>query len=184
MEQKTIIRHVQGNYLELRIPLTRRMVTSIDGNVDEQNATTVLRDVTVRLWRRGIARYEFTPTINDNVATVVDQGRIELGKYEIEILYKDELDHPLRYKKRAILDVVEDTADGGEYNTNEYDLIAYYPIVEGREQAIVLDGDKVYMEVGGHFGADDDPTDNKATIFTGYGEGQIVIENNKVILEI
>lgn len=187
MEKKTVIRHIRGNYIEIRVPLSCLTLTSIDGNVDRETGPFRPSKIVVRLWKGGIARYDLAPTISDNMLIFRDYGQIALGTYDIEILSEDQDFRPalpMRFKKQAFLYVADCTGDGGEFDTNEFNVIAYYPVIEGREHAIVIDGDKVYIEVGGHFGADDDPTDNKATIFTGYGEGQIVLENNKVILEI
>lgn len=185
MAKKTIIRHIQGNRLEIHVPLSERTVTSTDGNVDTHETAIEPSNVTVRLYKRGIARYDLTPTINGNMLVIVDNGTIQLGKYDIEIFGTVTVgNRPLRFKECNLLHVVDATDQGGEYDTDEYNVIAYYPFIQGREHAIVIDGDKVYMEIGGNFGADDDPTDNKATIFTGYGEGTISIEDNKVILDI
>lgn len=184
MAKKQIIRHVCGNYIQFKIPLNVRATTTNDvGVTDVDDAIAPVGKVTLELFA-GVRRMKYTATIQNSVAIVEDNGALPLGVYSIRVRWRDANNHPMSYTKRNILEVIESFDAGVKYDTDEYDIQAYYPIVNGLRSAIVIENGKIYLEVGGHFGEDDDPNDRKAMITTGYGEGYIEREEGKIILNI
>lgn len=182
---KTIIQHTRGNRIELLFPLSKMKITSTDGNVTrEETSLTPFGNVIVRLYRGGIACYDFTPVVKENVLSVVDNGAILSGKYSIEILSHDSQNRPMRYKTIALLEVNETTAQGGTYDTNEFNVIAYYPFIRGRESAILIDEDEVSIIEGGRFGGDEDDTDDFADVSAIFGEGSVEVDDQYVTLNI
>ena len=177
---KTIIQHTRGNRIEIVVPLSKIKVASTDGNVKREESSLDPHGKTVvRLYRGGIACYEFTPTINGNFVSMVDEGTILSGRYSIEVLCADSQGRPMRYKKfdDPIIEVNEYTAGGGVYDTNEYNVIAYYPIVKGRESAILIEEDGVSIIEGGNFGGDEDYTDDFADVSAIFGEGSVEVDD-------
>lgn len=187
MEKKKIIRHIRGNYICMKLSLTERTVTTVNGTTDESDAAFVpSRHSPVKvLFSQGYDTVVLDAELmNDGRVKVEDNGTLGVGKYSIEILCRDTSGHPMRFKKKAVLVVADSTDEGGDYDTNEFDVIAYYPVINGMQSAVVIEDGKIYLEVGGRFGEDDDPDDGKAMISTGYGEGRVVRENGKIILYI
>ena len=180
------IKHVFGNRIELHIPLSDRAVSVTDGNASESIADLYpTGKMSLRLSKGyGSYNYDVPATVSGNTVVIVDNGTIPVGTWSMELVGTYPDGKPLRWKKNVILEVVDATADGGDYTNDEVDVLAYYPIIEGRWSAIVIDGGKIYLEVGGRLGEDDDPNDGKAMISTGYGEGHVERENGKIILYI
>lgn len=106
-----IIRHPQGNPLRVSIPLTLRYVEIVDG-VESYEDTDFIPtgDVTVLL-TRGTEEHEYIATIVDNVATIVDMGRLEVGTWAVTVLCEDDEGNKMRYKARLVIRVVDCTAD-------------------------------------------------------------------------
>ncbi len=179
-----ILRHPRGNVLQLSFHLAQRRVKVVDGVNDTAEADFIHSgDVKVE-FTSGKVSTTFLATMDGNKATVENVGMLPIGTYGIALLMKDSQGRPQKFKKRTILEVVEFTEEGGVYDTDEMDVEAYYPVISGHKSAIVIEGNKIYLEVGGRFGEDDDPDDGKAMISTGYGDGYIERENGKIILYI
>lgn len=181
MEKKYIIRHVCGNYIRFEIPFLVR--TSNGGGTHTDTGFIPNGDVVFE-FIAGVRRVKYTATKVGNVAVVEDNGTLPVGVYNIDVKWRDANNRPLHYMQRTILEVVESSDAGGVYNTDEFDVIAYYPVIGGERSAIVIENGKIYLEVGGRFGEDDDPNDGKAMITTGTGEGRVERENGKIILYI
>lgn len=184
---KTIIRHTRGNRIELVLPLSKMKVTSTDGNVTRDDEPLMPHDnIVVRLYRGGLACYEITPIVNGNFMRVVDDGTILSGKYALEVVCKDSQGRPMRYKKLSdpVIEVTEYTADGGVYDTNEFNVLTYYPIIKGRVSAILIEEDGVSIVEGGNFGGDEDATDNFADVTAIFGEGNVEVDDEYVTLNI
>ena len=187
MEKKKIIQHIRGNYICMKMTLTERTVTTVNGVTEESDSSIVpSKNAPVKvLFSQGYDSVALDAEfMNDGRVKVEDNGTLGIGKYSIEILCRDISGHPLRFKKKTTLNVVDATAEGGQYNTDEFDVIAYYPVINGMRSAIFIENGKIYLEVGGRVGEDDDPNDGKAMISTGYGEGYVAREDGKIILYI
>ena len=180
------IKHVFGNRIELHIPLSDRAVSVTDGNASESIADLYpAGKIALRLSKGyGSYNYDVPATVSGNTIVIVDNGTIPVGAWSMELVGTYSDGKPLRWKKNVILEVVDATADGGDYGNDEVDVLAYYPIIEGRGSAIVITDDAVYLETGSGVGEDDDPDDDEATAHTGYGEGSVEVSDNEVTLYI
>lgn len=104
------IKRVQGNRLELAIPLQTETMTPsgkvvADYNVPEGAEVKVLL---VSAWKN----LAFVPTsVSGNLVTVVDNGTLPTGKYAVEVRIKEADGTPLRSKYCNIIDI-RDCNDG------------------------------------------------------------------------
>lgn len=178
------IKHVFGNRIELRIPLTEREVSVSDGSVSTRDTILVPTvRISVRLSKGyGSYNYDVPATVSENVVVMVDNGTIPVGTWSIEVV-GSYADQPFRYKRDIVLEVVDATEDGGDYANDEVDVLAYYPVVNGRSSAVVITDDAVIVEVGGRIGADDDE-DEAATVYNDYGEGSVELGDDAVTIYI
>lgn len=183
MAKKQIIRHVCGNYIRIVIPVVRRCVSVSDRGVEKTDVPyTLLADLKV-VFSAGTRRIVKTATINGNVAIVEDEGTMPVGAYNICLMFRDHY-RPMRYMQRTILEIVESTDAGGKYDTDEFDVIAYYPVIKGMRSAIVLGDNDVSIIEGGNFGEDDTPGDEYADLNATYGGGSVEIDEDFVTLNI
>lgn len=177
------IRHVQGNVLRLSAPITKRTVTLVNGSKQVTNTDIIPSgDVSIELNKGGVP-FTFIADMEGNMASIEDKGILPIGVYSITILFQDAEGNPYRYKKNAVLRIVDTTAEGEVYDSEEFNVIAYYPVIEGRSSAIVVTDDSVYLEVGGKIGADDDE-DEEATLYNDYGEGSIEETDDEIVIYI
>lgn len=181
------IKHVFGNRIELHIPLTEREVTVNDGSVITDDISLVPQgNVSVR-FSKGYGSYNFDvpATIEDNSVVMVDDGTIPIGTWAVEVVgtTTGRSGRPFRFKRNVILEVVDATEDGGDYANNETDVIAYYPVINGRSSAVVITDEEVILQVGGHIATDDDG-DDEATVNADYGAGSITETDDEIIINI
>ena len=131
------IKRVQGNRLELAIPLQTETMTPsgkvvADYNVPEGAEVKVLL-VSADRWKA----LAFVPTsVSGNLVTVVDNGTLPTGKYAVEVRIKEADGTPLRSKYCNIIEVC-DCNDGV---TTQYD-----DFIEGSVQ---LDAQVFYFAKG------------------------------------
>lgn len=183
MAKKQIIRHVCGNYIRIVIPLVRKAVSVTDRGVVETETPYNYLDKLKVEFSAGTRRIIKDAVVNGNVAIVEDNGTMPIGTYQICILFRDR-EKPMRYKKRTVLEVVENTEAGGVYDTDEFDVVAYYPVIRGMRSAVVIGDDDVSIIEGGKFGEDDTPGDEYADINATYGGGSVEIDEDFVTLNI
>jgi len=100
------------------------------------------------------------------------------------VLCRDDDGVPMRFMMRTLLEVVEQTADGGYYDTEEIDAVAYYPVLKARESAVVIGSDTVTIIEGLAFGDDPDETDEYADVVEGQGSGSLEVDDDYVTLNI
>lgn len=183
MAKKTIIKHTRGNFIQFKIPLlVRTTITDYRGVNDTDNAIDLNSPVVVE-FKAGTRCVKKTATMVNNVAVVEDNGTLPVGAYNIVIKWRDANSRPMSYMQRTILEVVESSEAGGKYNTDEFDVVAYYPVIRGMRSAVVVTDTEVTVEVGGMIGADDDE-DNEATVYNDYGEGSVVENEDEVTIYI
>lgn len=124
----TIIKHPEGNTLRMRIPLTERF-TSLEGGQESTSYRDFIPNANYPvkvLFLKGSTKYELTASVTGNVVEVIDYGTIAKGVYAIEVLCRDENGDKRRYKQRAVLEVVDLTADAGIDAGVEFDVTAHY----------------------------------------------------------
>lgn len=130
----TIIKHPEGNTLRMRIPLTERSASLEGGRAsiaDRDFIPNANYPVKV-LFLKGSTKYGFTATMADNVAEVIDYGTIAKGVYSIEVVCRDANGKKMRFKQRAVLEVVDLTADAGiQSDGDEIAATSTYPVAVG-----------------------------------------------------
>ena len=180
----SVIRHTQGNYLALNIPVKIIWASAIHGEVDkaEQGSITRDMDVTVEL-NRGHKVYSFIPSVYDEHLSVIDAGTLPIGTYGITIVIVDG-GNRFRYKQNTVLRIVDSTAEGGEYANDDIDIVAVYPVVEGEISAITVGDSDVTISERGKFQGDDTPNDEYADITAAYGDSTMEEGEDDVTITI
>lgn len=120
----TIIKHVQGNYTRLAIPLTKRVCTLIDGAetmIEEDFIPNASYPVYVAL-SSPVCSYEMKAKMEGNVAVVNIADTVKSATYNVTVKCRDEEGRAMRYMARAVLKVVEATADAGIGTGVEFDV--------------------------------------------------------------
>ena len=185
---RPVITHPQGNFLNLSIAITTRAVSVVDGveNVEEAEmdiSNNLLGKPIVELTRgRKVYRYECDTF--QNKVQFYDYGKLPAGSYDISVLLDYGDGQQMRYRKRTILRIVDFTDDGGQYENDEFNVIAIYPIVKGKTTAIILGDDDVIISENGKFKGDDTPSDNYADITATYGDSSIEVGEDDVTITI
>ena len=120
----TIIKHVQGNHTRLAIPLTKRVCTLIDGAetmIEEDFIPNASYPVYVAL-SSPVCSYEMKAKMESNVAIVNIADTVKSATYNVTVKCRDEEGRAMRYMARAVLKVVEATADAGIGTGVEFDV--------------------------------------------------------------
>ena len=115
-KKEIVIPHVQGNVLMLAIPLQREIVSLVNGRVDISYEDFVPTGPVTVVLTCGNYAAKYKATMDDeltNVAHIEDNGTLPVGVYSITIRCRDENTKPMRYKKRAVVNVVDTTAEAG-----------------------------------------------------------------------
>lgn len=115
-KKEIVIPHVQGNVLTLAIPLQREIVSLVNGQVDISYEDFVPTGPVTVVLTCGNYAAKYKATMDDeltNVAHIEDNGTLPVGVYSITIRCRDENTKPMRYKKRAVVNVVDTTAEAG-----------------------------------------------------------------------
>lgn len=124
------IKHVQGNVLEVHIPLTIKTKT-IDGGVVSEEEKPFYPNteypVTIELNKGGGLLSSYEATIEGNVVSFRDEGLIPIGLYQLQVVCKNEDGDPMRYMVRGVVEIVDATAEAGieegiEFNAEAYTL--------------------------------------------------------------
>ena len=123
--------------------------------------------------------------IEENAVVMDDNGTIPIGTWSIEVVgtVAGRSGRPFRFKRNVMIEVVDATEDGGDYANEEADVLAYYPVVNGRSSAVVITDDEIMLQVGGNIATDDDG-DDEATINAEYGAGSITETDDEIIINI
>jgi len=179
--QQGVIIHPQGNPITLTIPMTSVCETVSNGTDVKDDRNFPIYDVSVALVK-GKNAYTYTPRISVNTITFNDEGTLPVGTYGIEIKYRGTDGKHYRWKAESMLRIVD--AGEGDYTTNEYNIMAYYPKVYGRVSAIDVTDTEVIITEGRGYTGDTTPNDGNADISADYGSQQIEITDNEVILHI
>jgi hypothetical protein len=178
---KTIILHTQGNEITIGFPIQE--ITSVlnDGSRTTNAEVNDLADVWVVL-RRGLLVRQYRATVIDNLVYITDKGHLLCGEYDIEVYYDSIDEHHMKFVEEKMLCVVRTTAEGQKYQSSDYDVVAYYPVIRGRASAVVI-GDGYVRLYAGH-GLNADLADGAVNLRAGYGNSTIEIENNNVNIHI
>ena len=178
---KTIILHIQGNEITIGFPIQE--VTSVlnDGSRSTTAEENTLADVWVVL-RRGLLVRQYRATVIDNLVYITDKGHLLCGEYDIEVYYDSIDEHHMKFVEEKMLCIVRTTAEGQKYQSSDYDVVAYYPVIRGRASAVVIGDGYVRLYAGRGLNAD--LADGAVNLRAGYGNSTIEIENNSVNIHI
>ena len=182
--KRPVIRHTQGNVLQLSIPLTIRWHIVTDGVEQKIDQGSIDHNMGISvILTNGKHEHRYEPEIYNNQVTIIDKGELLIGTYSIAIEINDD-GNKLRYKKRTLLQIVDSTEDGQQYENNEMNVLAFYPVVEGVTTAIIVGDDDVIISENGKYKGDDTPNDDNADITAQYGDNSIEVGEDEVIINI
>lgn len=179
--QKTKILHIQGNPITLGFPVDEVNASLVDGNVTKDQFTEPFNDVWV-VFRRGLLVRQYRVKASHNYVFVTDKGHLPCGTYDIEVYYDDVDGLHMRLKYPAILTIVDNTEDGQVYESTDFDVDAYYPIINGREPAVIISNGAVSLFAGRGLKADID--NDSVNLRAGYGDSQVVTDEDNVNINI
>ena len=178
---KTIILHIQGNEITIGFPIQEVTSVLTDGSRSTTAEENDLADVWVVL-RRGLLVRQYRATIIDNLVYITDKGHLLCGEYDIEVYYESIDEHHMKLVEEKMLCVVRTTAEGQKYQSSDYDVVAYYPVIRGRASAVVIGDGHVRLYAGRGLNAD--IADGAVNLRAGYGNSTIEIEDNNVNIQI
>lgn len=177
---KKTIRHPHGNPLQLLFPLGKMTVTVADGNesrvggpMDVDTSYPVKVELTA-----GVRRHTYDATIVNGFAVIDDNGSLPVGVYRVEMVFRDSLHRPMRWAKRTIVEIVEATEDGGTYETDEFGVVARYPVAMGHSAGVVLTEDEVQLHEG--VGFHGEVTDDEVQLYAEFGESMVQVTDGEV----
>jgi len=185
--KKPIITHPQGNYLQVQIKLKQRFVGVVDGNefyedVDLSNYS-ITQPISVTLVR-GKKEYHFDGTLNGNRIVFTDEGNLPLGTYDLVIDMNVGNKSKSHFNHQSFLQIIRETSAGGQYENDEMNIIASYPVLDGVTTAITVGEDNVTISENGKFKGDDTPSDDNADITATYGDSSIEVGEDDVTITI
>ena len=178
---KTIILHIQGNEITIGFPIQEVATMLTDGSRSTTAEENALADVWVVL-RRGLLVRQYRATVIDNLVYITDNGHLLCGEYDIEVYYDSIDEHHMKFVEEKMLCVVRTTAEGQKYQSSDYDVVAYYPVIRGRASAVVI-GDGYVRLYAGH-GLNADLGDDSVNLRAGYGNSQVDVTNTNVNINI
>jgi hypothetical protein len=173
----------QGNPITLLIPMSSVAASCTNGVESRAERSFPIYDVRVFLVR-GKHEYEFTPEVSVNVITIRERGQLPVGTYEIKITYRGTDQQPYTYRQRTLLQIVNFAKDGGQYENDEVDVIANYPVIKGRISAIDVTDSDVSISEGRGYTGDNTPNDGYADVSAAYGDNKLNITDDEVIITI
>lgn len=178
---KTIILHIQGNEITIGFPIQEITCVLTDGSHSTTAEDNGLADVWVVL-RHGLLVKQYRATIIDNLVYITDKGHLLCGEYDIEVYYDSIDEHHMKFVEEKMLCVVRTTADGQKYQSSDYDVVAYYPVIQGRASAVVIGNGTVALMAGRGLNAD--LADGAVNLRAGYGNSEIEVTDNSVNIHI
>lgn len=177
----TKILHIKGNSITIGFPIAEIENVLNDGS---DTVNTEFNDIVGDVWvvlRRGILVRQYKVTASDNYIHFTDHGHLPCGEYDIEVYYDRQL-LPMRYAKDKMLIVVNTTEEGQVYQSTDFDVLAYYPVINGRESAVVIGDGYVRLIAGNGLKADID--EDSVNLRAGYGNSTVEVTENNVIINI
>ena len=178
---KTIILHIQGNEITIGFPLQEITSVLTDGARTTDAEENALADVWVVL-RRGLLVRQYRATVIDNLVYITDKGHLLCGEYDIEVYYDSIDEHHMRFAQDKMLAVVRTTEEGQKYQSDDYDVVAYYPVIRGRASAVVIGDGHVRLYAGRGLNAD--LADGAVNLRAGYGNSEVEVTDNNVNIHI
>lgn len=184
---RPVITHPQGNYLQVQIKLKQRTIGVVDGStvtedVDPQDVGLVRNPIVIL--SRGKKEYKYKGEMNGNLVVFEDRGKLPVGTYDITIVFEYGVETPARYKQRTLLQIIDETTDGGQYENDEMNILASYPVLNGVTTAINVGEDNVTISENGKYKGDETPNDDNADISAAYGDESMIVGDDEVTLTL
>ena len=178
--KKRGLKHPQGNPLELLIPLGKMTVTVMDG-VEQRSITRLDVDITKPISVEliaGVRRHKYDVTVENGFAVIRDNGTLPVGVYRVEMSCRDTENRPMHYVKKTLVEIIESAEEGGIYETDEFGIVARYPIASGHSAGVVLTEDEVQIHEG--IGFHGEVTEDEVQLYAEYGDSMIEATDNEV----
>lgn len=164
----------------LLIPLGKMTVTVMDG-MEQRNITRLDVDITKPIRVEliaGVKRHKYDVTVENGFAVINDNGTLPVGVYRVEMFCRDLENHPMHYVKKTVVEIIEATDEGGVYETDEFGIIAKYPVAAGHSAGIVLTEDEVQIHEG--VGFHGEVTEDEVQLYAEYGNSMIDVTDGEV----
>jgi hypothetical protein len=178
---KTKILHIQGNEIMIGFPVKEMNAVLNNGVSSTQGKTEAIGESWVVL-RRGILVRQYKTFPAHDFVFFSDKGHLPCGVYDIEVYYDTEDGQHMRLKYPQILTIVDSTEAGQIYESDDFDVDAYYPVINSRASAVVISNGAVSLFAGRGLNAD--IGEHSVNLRAGHGNSTIEIENNSVNIHI
>ena len=179
---KTIIRHIQGNQITIGFPVQEVYAELRNGSFSEYQVELLISNTWIVL-RRGILVRQYKAFVSFNYVHFTDGGHLPCGEYDIEVYYdSNDEGHHMRLKYEKILTVVDSTEAGQVYQSTDFDVVAFYPVIQGRAAAVIIGSDYVRLMAGNGLNADID--EDSVNLRAGYGNSTVDVTENNVNINI
>jgi hypothetical protein len=178
---KTKILHIQGNEIMIGFPVKEVNAVLHDGSSSTVDNIDALSELWVVL-SRGILVRQYKVRPAHDFVFFTDKGHLPCGVYDIEVYYDTEDGQHMRLKYPQILTIVDSTEAGQMYESDDFDVDAYYPIINSRASAVVISNGIVSLFAGRGLNAD--LGDDSVNLRAGYGDSQVDVTNTNVNINI
>lgn len=174
------MRHPRGNVLRLTLHLGEQTVSVVDGRESRVRSHMMPGagcPVMVEL-TSGVIRKRYQASVEGGAAVIEDNGTLPVGVYRIWVHYRDRAGRPMSYMKHTVLEVVEATEDGGIYDTDEFGVVATFPVAMNHSAGVVVTDDEVQLHEG--IGFHGEVTEDEVRLYAEYGDSRIEITEGEV----
>ena len=111
--KRGVIRVPQGNLLRLAIPLVERVRTVENGleKVTDYAYELKFGEEAAVVLKNGVYAKSYTPSIENGIAAISDDGELPVGRYGVEVLITG--DQKKRYYEVGVVEVTQTSAEAG-----------------------------------------------------------------------
>ncbi len=111
--KRGVIRIPQGNLLRLAIPLVERVRTVENGleKVTDYAYELKIGEEAAVVLKNGVYAKSYTPSIENGIAAISDDGELPVGRYGVEVLITG--DQKKRYYEVGVVEVTQTSAEAG-----------------------------------------------------------------------
>lgn len=178
---KTKILHIQGNEITIGFPVKEVNAVLQDGSSSTVDKTEALSELWVVL-RRGILVRQYKVYPAHDYVFFTDKGHLPCGVYDLEVFYDTEDGQHMRLSYPQILTIVDSTEAGQIYESDDFDVDAYYPIINSRASAVIISNGTVALMAGRGLKAD--ISDDSVNLRAGFGGSQVEVTETNVNINI
>lgn len=178
---KTKILHIQGNEITIGFPVKEINAVLQDGTATTVDDLEAISELWVVL-RRGILVRQYKVHPAHDYVFFTDKGHLPCGTYDIEAYYDTDDGQHMRLKYPQILTVVDNTEAGQIYESDDFDVDAYFPVINSRASAVVISDGVVSLFAGRGLNAD--IGEDSVNLRAGFGPSQVEVTENNVNINI